>query len=136
MRRALSYIIYALGVITAAASCNKGSEQMKQFCADNDDVSLTVGGTVIMEYDENLHQLGWNESLNEFRLSDDTMYDFFSLKLDKIPSEGGETSVTLVYTTEDNIITKKMHMTLARTDGHKYWFWSRKGRIGAVVTRL
>lgn len=136
MTRKLSYLILMSAALVAAASCNKSKEQMQEFCRQTDRIGLTVGGVTMMEYDENLHQLGWNSQKNEFRVSDDTMYDFFTLSLEKFPSEGGETPVTLVYTTEDNIVTKKMKMTLAKTDGQKYWFWSRKGGIGAVVTRL
>lgn len=122
--------------LVSAASCKKNDERMKTFSLTCEKVGLTIGGKSILQYDENLHQLGWNETKNEFRVSDDTMYDFFTLQVDKIPAEGGEASATLVYTTEDNIVTKKMKMTLAKTDGTTYWFWSRKGEIGAVVTRL
>ena len=129
-------ILPILSVLLLASCTNK--ELQDEFTNTDNEIGLTCRGESLFEYNEAECQLGYKESSHEFRVSDDTMTDYFILRLDAIPSVGSETTGTLIYTTEDNVVTKSaMKFKLVKTgSGDMYWFWNKKNAIGAVVRKF
>lgn len=101
------------------------------------ELGLTFKGEKYDRFTEETSQYGYRKDVNEFRVSNDNMSDYFVLRLDRIPSVGDETTGTLIYTTVDDIVTKSgMHFKLVKAENEYYWFWNKKNSIGAVVRKL
>lgn len=128
-------VILAAVIAIAATSCVKNQFNENTF-RENEELGLTIKGEKIITYDENTSQISYNESRNEFRITDDTMADFMILTCDEFPSEGKTITGSLTYTTSNDIKTKKnMSFKVSKTDRNtgKIWMWNQSGRIGAVV---
>jgi len=120
----------------SAVSCTN-KELQEQFEADGVNIGLTYYGETIFKYTDGLCQLGYDASKNEFRVSDDAMNDYYVVRLDKMPSVGEESTGTLIYTTDSDIVTKTgLRFKHLKSDGDKMWLWNRKNAIGCVVWKI
>ena len=131
------HIIIAAVAIILATSCSDKA-MLEEFTNDVQGIGLTMKGNRVFSYDENLCQLGYDESLNQFRISDDSMTDYFVLTVDALPDVGSETSGKLSFTTDDDLINMSgltFKLVKKSPDG-LMWFWNKKNAIGAVVRKL
>lgn len=120
----------------AASSCAE-KELQEEFVVSPAEFGLTIKGTRYDRFAEETCQYGYMESNHEFRVSNDNMSDYYVLRLDRIPGVGEETSGELVYTTEDNIVSKPgLKFKLLKVEKDYYWFWNKRNSIGTVVRKL
>lgn len=139
MRRCI-HIMALTAAILSAVSCNK-NELKEEFINTTEGPGLVIKSNTIFEYSPADCQIGYRPAGNEFRMSDDRMGEYVVLKLEKIPSNGEETTGTLTYTTPTNIITKsELHLKLVKEKdnamGRTLWFWNKKNGIGIVVSTI
>ncbi|MBO5193713.1 MAG: hypothetical protein J6B62_02335 [Bacteroidales bacterium] len=105
---------------------------------DGHGVILKERGRTILVYDPSTWQLSFNSTMKEFRVHEDQMKYYYSLKCDNMPSEEGQTiEGTLEWTTYDD--SKSRHMTFSvskiGTDG-RIWLWNAKYQTGVVVVEV
>ncbi|MCQ2145342.1 MAG: hypothetical protein MJY72_06340 [Bacteroidales bacterium] len=136
MRRLFIIMVAAIAAISAASCTEKAL--LEEFTNEKSEIGLTIKGQDIFTYDENSCQLGYDESLRQFRVSDDMMTDYYILTVDNVPEIGYETQASLIYTTDDDVISQRglsFKLVKVGRDG-TMWFWNKKNTIGAVVRKL
>ena len=124
-------------LLLVLCSCQDRTRFSSAFAA-RDEIRLQVGGEEQMCYDPMTCQLGFNPDTREFRVHTDNMSDYFSVTLSRIPSKSDEqVSGTLVYTTHDDVVTKKnITLKAIRLEGDRIWLWNQTGRIGLEIQVL
>lgn len=129
-------LILILAALLLACSCN--DDRLASAFSARDEVRLQVGGVEIHCYDPLTWQMGFNAEKRQFRVHTDSMSDYFTLTLSKIPQEDDEqVTGTVVYTTSDNIVTRKnITLKVLRLEGDKIWLWNQSGEIGLEVRLL
>lgn len=134
MKRTIIYIILCA---MASAGCERFP--VEEVLLQREDISLSLKGEVLMQYTPDTWQLSYNAVKNEFRIHDDRMANFFSLKCDSKPShEGQELKATLQYTTASSTRTENnLSLTVERIDGQgQIWMWNRSKKFGIIVREL
>lgn len=103
-----------------------------------DEVCLVENSRTVFKYDPLSCQMSFNRDRSEFRVHTDNMSDFFTLTLSAVPIwKGQEVRGTLVWTTKDDIYTKRnVTFTAEKLEGDKIWLWTGNGRVGVVVRVL
>ena len=135
-------ILHSMAAVIMTASMltgcvHTGSMNEADFDSTISDVSLTVGGKECLKYDSRIHQIAYDNGKRQFRVMDDDLDNYFVITLDRIPQNVGETvSATLVYTTEDDIISIRADFTLSRYTDGKLWLWNGGNHTGVVVEEL
>ena len=106
--------------------------------SSSDQIRLEVNGNVVMKYVASGCQLAFNSQKCEFRVSTDTMSDYFIVRLSEIPSsEGQSVSAYIEWTTDYNIVRKNgITLDSVRIQGDKIWLWDRADKIGTVIKIL
>lgn len=133
MRR---YILYVGAALAALTACN---ENIDEVLLQRSDISLTVKGELMMSYDENTCQLGYNQERNEFRVYDDNIANWFIISCDAHPSSvGQEVTADLEYTTADDTKTySNLEFSVEKTSSDGLiWLWCKDKQIGLVVKAL
>lgn len=118
------------------ASC-KVEDIDDSFLLDNE-IRIEVSGIEYFRYDPLTCQLFCNYAGSSFYAGTDTMSDFFSVKLDVIPTEI-EQKVTgsIKWTTPSSISSKdNVALEVVRLEGDKIWLWSTSSRVGMVIKIL
>ena len=136
-KRYLTIPVLAAALLAAAPGCEPGFgiEEFK----NESGIGLTIKGKSVFQYDSADCQLGFNESRNEFWVTDDTMGNYFILKCRSFPEPGSTVKADLVYTTETDIKTRSgltFQVVKFDTDSELISLWSQAGRIGAIVKVL
>lgn len=131
-------ILFAAAIILLVTGCSrKDSMGEADFVSRTSGISLTVNGKEIMKYAAREHQIAYNASLHQFRLSDDTLNNYFVLTLERIPENTGEVvSGELVYTTDDDILKLKADFSVSKISNGKIWLWNNQDKIGIVVQEI
>ena len=134
MERIRFAIMFILAAIMAAA-CN--DDIFPAFVAD-DSIHLEVNGVTQLRYDETDCQLGYNRERGQFRMCTDRMSDYFSIKMNSLPSNQGDMiTADLVWTTKTDVITRKnVALEVVKAEGDKFWLWNEQGRIALVIQLL
>lgn len=130
------YILIAISVLSAAGCRRYDSEEI---LLPRNDISLTIKGETIMEYDKNFCQTGYNDERQEFRVLDNRLADWFLIRCAQVPSSVGQAiKADLEYTTSDNI--RKMNgLTFTVMKMNKegmVWMWEDDKDIGIVIKLL
>ena len=103
------------------------------------EVSLTVKGEVLMTYDQNLCQIGYNAESHEFRLVNDKLTDWVIFRSDATPTDiGQKVKAYLEYTVEKDTKTiDGLEFTVEKTnpDG-QVWLWNKDKKIGIIIKLL
>lgn len=113
-------------------------EFMETTGKDGGEIMLMERGKAILTYNPATWQLGFNNSLKEFRVHDDNMTHYYTLRCDTMPTEEGQTiDGTLEWTTYNDNKSRRMTFNVSRmgTDG-KIWLWSAKHQTGVVVVEV
>lgn len=103
------------------------------------DISLTVKGEVVMTYDQNLCQIGYNDQTHEFRLVNDKLSDWVIFRSDAAPANVGQTvKASLEYTEADDTIKMDgLAFTVKKTDPDgQVWLWNSDKKIGIIIKTL
>jgi hypothetical protein len=104
-----------------------------------DDISLSIREELLMSFDENKCQLGFNSACNEYRVYDENLANWFVLKCSAKPtSEGQKVTVDLEYTTEKGIKTlADLEFSVVQTSSDGLvWLWNKDRKIGTVIKNL
>jgi len=105
---------------------------------EHDELRLQVAGKVQFRYDKLNCQLSFSRDRNEFRAQTDNTSDFYTVRLNFIPTQVGETvTADLSWTTDTDILHRKnLTLEVVRIEGDKIWLWSDSGRIGVSLRVL
>lgn len=129
-------IIYLALAAACLASCKYNVDEILM---SRSDISLTIKGELMMSFNENTCQLGYNTGRNEFRVYDEKLADYFIVRCSAKPtSEGQELTADLEYTTKTDVKTMKdleFEVQKVSSDG-LVWLWERDKKIGVVVKVL
>ena len=118
--------------------CSCGRQRRVNAFMEHDELRLQVAGKVQFRYDELNCQLSFSRDRNEFRAQTDNTSDFYTVRLNFIPTQVGETvTADLSWTTDTDILHRKnLALEVVRIEGDKIWLWSDSGRIGLNVRVL
>lgn len=133
MKRLIQILLTSILLVTSCGDPN----EMTNF-SDTDAVRLEVAGITQFVYDPMNCQMAFNRERGEFRVSTDTMSDYFIVRLSEIPTQT-EQEVTgdVIWTTATDVMNKKgITLKLIKVQGDRLWFWNANFRIGAEVRIL
>ena len=103
------------------------------------EISLTIKGDMIMEYDPATCQIGYNSERNEFRLVNDKISNWFILRTGATPADTGQqVKASLEYTSQSSIKTlADLAFSVEKTapDG-TIWLWNKDKKIGIIIKVL
>ena len=103
------------------------------------EISLTIKGDMIMEYDPATCQIGYNSERNEFRLVNDKISNWFILRTGAVPADAGQqVKASLEYTSQSSIKTlADLAFSVEKTapDG-TIWLWNKDKKIGIIIKVL
>ncbi|MCQ2182876.1 MAG: hypothetical protein MJY89_05680 [Bacteroidales bacterium] len=109
----------------------------EEFILDSE-VRMEVNGTEIFRFNPITCQESFNLDNCSFCVGTDTMSDFFSVKLNTLPTQEGQIVFGFIRWTTPTSISTKDNVTLEviKLEGDKVWLWSTSTRMGMVVRFL
>ena len=131
MRNVLTVIMVIM--LTATGCTNYNVEEV---LLQNTEISLTWKGDLQISYAPNTHQLGYNESRNEYRVYDDKLANWFVLKCDQVPATVGQIiNCDISWTGKSNIKNMKgVELKVEKTDDMgRIWLWNQDNGIGIII---
>lgn len=133
MKRLIQILLAGILLVT---SCGNPDE-MTNF-SDTDTIRLEVAGMTRFVYNPLNCQLAFNRERGEFRVSTDTMSDYFIVRLSGIPTQTGqEVTGDVIWTTDTDVVNRNgITLRLINVQGDKMWLWNANYRIGAEVRIL
>lgn len=133
MRKYLLIIVLVL----LSAGCKKKVE-MDLEMYNSDQVSLMVKGKRVFTFDEGTGQLGYNNTLRQFRAGNDDMTSYFVLTCSEAPrSQGQEIRADLQWTSgSSSKSTKGIIFKVEKYETGLVWLWNSTDKTGAVVKIL
>ena len=133
MRRLL-YILMSLYILAGCASDNMEAPFMESSA-----ISLTWKGSVQVLYNSKTCQLAFNESKKEFRVYDDRLADWFTLRCDEIPTQEGQNitaDVTWTGERSPKIFNEEPFTVRKVSEDGRVWLWSSKNKIGIIIKHI
>lgn len=130
-------IIYILAMMLAATACIDNT--LDQVLLVREDISLSVREQVLMSFDENTCQLGYNSARNEYRVYDEILANWYILRCSAQPTSEGQTvKADLEYTTAKDVKSlTDLEFSVEKTspDG-LVWLWNKERKIGIIIKNL
>ena len=128
--------ILATALLCVLSGC-RGQEADENFTLD-EDIRLEIAGSDKYRFNSYTDQLYFNRGEREFRVGTDTMSDYFTLRVNQIPAEEGQSvTATVTWTTSTSIESRKnVALRAVKLEGDKIWLWDSRSGIGAVVRIL
>lgn len=126
--------ILVIFIILCSAGCRE--YDIGEVLLQREDISLTVKGNEMLAYRPESFQIGYNESICEYRVFDDVLGNWFVLRCQERPSsEGQNVKASLSWTTANDTKSKKgLSFRVEKTDSKGYiWLWCESEAIGIVV---
>lgn len=134
MIRKLIYIMVSLVLATGCVN-----NMIDQVLLVRDDISLTVKEEVMMSFDENTCQMGYNSARNEYRVYDEKLANWYILRCTAKPtSEGQKITADLEYTTDKDIKTlNNLEFSVEKTSAEGLvWLWNKDKKIGIIIKNI
>ena len=133
MKHWMSILFLLLAVLLTGCRQENLSEEFRL----DDSIRMEIKGYTTFKYIPTSCQLGFNREKCEFRVHNDNMSDFFSVRLDDMPvGESQYVTGTVSWTTGDDLHTKKTNFQVAKINGDLVWLWSSDTRIALVIKFL
>lgn len=129
-------IIIILLAVASLSGCTLSLTGLEQMTSS--DISLTWKGDLQISYDPETYQLGYS-SRNEYRVYDDKISDWFSIRCSEKPVSNGQTlQADVSWTKETRTMEfEDLEFTVVQTDETgKVWLWNASNRIGIVIKNL
>lgn len=124
-------------VIAATTGCAR--YDLDEVLLAREEVSLTMKKVVQFSFDPVDCQMSYNDARYEFRVYDDALANWFTLKCDAQPSsEGQSLKADVTWTTSSNTRTLRgLEFTIEKvtSDGFIY-MWNDSSKMGAVIRIL
>lgn len=126
-----------IALLLLSAGCKKKVE-MDLEMYNSDQVSLMVKGKRVFTFDEGTGQLGYNNTLRQFRAGNDDMTSYFVLTCSEAPrSQGQEIRADLQWTSgSSSKSTKGIIFKVEKYETGLVWLWNSTDKTGAVVKIL
>ncbi len=133
IRKALILIISAI----ALSGCiNDG---MDDTLLSQSEISLNWKGDRQVTYSPEKYQMGFHDRKNEFRVYDDRLANWFTVRCSQMPVEEGQ-ELTADVSWTGSRSTKSysaLPFTVEKTDGQgMIWLWCSKERIGIIIKNI
>ena len=127
-------------MLTVLILCMTGCKEydIDEILLQREDISITVTGAAMLVYDPATFQIGYNPERFEFRVFDDQMGNWFTLKCNSRPVEGQDVKADLRWTTPNTTRTRNgLNFSVEKTDSEGHiWMWCEEEAIGVVVREL
>lgn len=96
---------------------------------------LHMNGKTVHEFKPETWQTGFNRSKRQFRVSNDTMSDFYVLECSAIPTrEGQKITADLTWSAKRIVTRRDVSFSVKKMDSRgMVWLWNSKDRIGVSV---
>ena len=129
-------IIY---IAIAALSITACGYNVDEVLLSRDDISMTIKGELIMSFDENTCQFGYNSARQEYRVYDEQFTNWYILQCSAQPtSQGQEITADIEYT--KNGKTKKMKNISFKVEKISsegvIWLWGSDEKIGIIIKQI
>ena len=127
-----------IALVLLSAGCKKKVE-MDLEMYNSDQVSLMVKGKRVFTFDEGTGQLGYNNTLRQFRAGNDDMTSYFVLTCSEAPrSQGQEIRADIQWTSGSSVkSTNGLTFKVEKYDNTGLvWLWNSTDKTGAVVKIL
>lgn len=129
----MKYINLILIIITLLVSCTAMESGP---AIESDTISLTWKETIQVEYNPTTYQLGYNSSSNVYRVYDDRLSYWFTIKCSEKPATQGQILTADVSWTgkSKTINLRELKFEVTKTDDTgKVWLWNQANRISIVL---
>lgn len=138
MKRKIPYILSIAVMAASLTGCLSESTMGEaDFVSKVSDISLIVNGRTQMKFDEDRHQIAYNEISGQFRVMDDDLNNYFVITLGSTPGKVGDVvPATIVYTTQDDIPQVTADFTVSKYENDMFWLWNDGKKIGTVIRIL
>ena len=138
MKRKIPYILSIAVMAASLTGCLSESTMGEaDFVSKVSDISLIVNGRTQMKFDEDRHQIAYNEISGQFRVMDDDLNNYFVITLGSMPGKVGDVvPATIVYTTQDDIPQVTADFTVSKYENDMFWLWNGGKKIGTVIRIL
>lgn len=120
--------------LLTAVSCD--IEGLSEINMKNEEISLSLKGVVLLQYDSRQWQIGYNGSRNEYRIHDDNMGEYFIVTCSEAPSFEGQTFKADLTYTANSAIARESGLTfeVQKLDGAgRIWLWNKSKKYGIVI---
>lgn len=129
-----------LVILTVIASIVTGCVwDIDEILLERDDISLTMKGEELFVYDPMTCQISFSSTDNSYRMYDDRLSDWVTIKCsDKPDTEGQSLTADITWTASSSIRTVrglKFMVQKTSSDG-KVWLWNKSQKIGIVIKNL
>lgn len=129
-------LLYIIGAALALTACRYDVEEV---LLGRSDISLTIKDELLVSFNENTCQLGYNTDRNEFRVYDEKFANWFILKCSAAPtSEGQKIKADLEYTTDKDVKSLTgLELSVVKTSPEGLiWLWENEKKIGIIIKNL
>lgn len=130
-------IIYIMAIMLAATACIDNT--LDQVLLVREDISLSIREQVLMSFDENTCQLGYNSARNEYRVYDENLANWYILRCSAQPTSEGQTvKADLEYTTAKDVKSlTDLEFSVEKTSSDGLvWLWNKERKIGIIIKNL
>lgn len=129
-------LLYIIGAALALTACRHDVDEV---LLGRSDISLTIKDELLVSFNENTCQLGYNTDRNEFRVYDEKFANWFILKCSADPtSEGQKIKADLEYTTDKDVKSLTgLELSVVKTSQEGLiWLWEDEKKIGIIIKNL
>lgn len=135
MKRSLAILLGGL-LALLLASCDP--ERVDPAFLEQDGICLQVNRQPVFQYDPLTCQLGYNPSRGEFRVSTDTMSDYYIVTLPFIPTRSNTVvHGDILWTGESSVKRYRgIDFKVARIEEDRIWLWNSQNKIAVTIQVL
>ena len=134
----MRYHIIILAFTLLLAGCTSKNE-LAEALLESQDISITWKGDVQVSYDPETFQLGYNSASHEYRVYDDRLADWFTLRCDEIPTQEGQSitaDVTWTGERSPKVFNEEPFTVRKVSEDGRVWLWSSKNKIGIIIKHI